>query len=78
MGNPPIARRVPTRKTVQTQDKDTQASILLVGFEPTTPIFARMNTVHAPDHAVTVVGSDELLLEKNKHHKEKQRRVVWA
>jgi hypothetical protein len=27
-----------------------------VGFEPTIPVFERAKTVHALDHAVTVIG----------------------
>jgi hypothetical protein len=30
-----------------------------MGFEPTTPVFERAKTVHAPDRAATVIGSSE-------------------
>jgi hypothetical protein len=39
-----------------TQNKHTQTSMLLVGFEPTTQIFERAKTVHALDRAASVIG----------------------
>jgi hypothetical protein len=56
MGDQPIIRPLPTRKTTQTQNKCTQTSISLVGFEPTTPMFEQAKTVHALDRAATVIG----------------------
>jgi hypothetical protein len=51
----PVARPLPTRRTTQTQNKSTQASMSLVGFEPTTPVFERAKTVHGLDGAATVI-----------------------
>jgi hypothetical protein len=31
-----------------------------VGFEPTIPVFKRAKTVHALDHAATVIGTELL------------------
>jgi hypothetical protein len=45
-----------THRTTQKQNKRTQTSIPLVGFEPTIPVFERAKTVHALDLAVTVIG----------------------
>jgi hypothetical protein len=44
-----VARPLPKRRTTQTQ-------IPWVGFEPTTPVFERVKTVHASDRAATVIG----------------------
>jgi hypothetical protein len=54
-GNQPVARPLPTHRT-QTQNKRTQTSMPLVGFEPTIPAFEREKTVHALDGAATVIG----------------------
>jgi hypothetical protein len=44
----PVIRPLPTnRTTTQTQNKRTSTSIPRVGFEPTTPVFERAETVHA-------------------------------
>jgi hypothetical protein len=52
----PVARPLPARRTVQTRNKRTQTAMPHVGFEPTIPVFKRANTVHALDHAATVIG----------------------
>jgi hypothetical protein len=43
-------------RTIQTQHKRTQTSMLRLGFEPTIPVFERAKTVHALDRAATVIG----------------------
>jgi hypothetical protein len=55
-GNQPVARPLPAHTTAQTQIKRTQISMPQMGFEPTFPAFERAKTVHASDHAVTVIG----------------------
>jgi hypothetical protein len=35
----------------------------LVGSEPTTPVFEGVKTVHALDHAATVIGRSEFYVE---------------
>jgi hypothetical protein len=52
----PVSRPLPTHRTTQTQNKRTQTSMPLVGFEPTIPAFEREKTVHALDRAATVIG----------------------
>jgi hypothetical protein len=47
-------------RTIQTQNKLKQTSLRCVGFEPTIPVFERTKTVHALDHAVTVIGKISL------------------
>jgi hypothetical protein len=44
------------KASTYTQNKRTQASMPLMGFEPTIPAFERTKTVHAVNHAVTVVS----------------------
>jgi hypothetical protein len=44
------------KATTYTQNKCTQTSMPLVGFEPTIPVFERTKTVHALDRAATVIG----------------------
>jgi hypothetical protein len=56
MGDQPVARPLPTHRTTQTQNKRTQITMPSVGFELTIPAFERANTVHALDHAATVIG----------------------
>jgi hypothetical protein len=56
-GDQPVARPLHTHRTTQTQNKPIQTSILLVGFEPTTPAFERAKTLRALDLAATVVGN---------------------
>jgi hypothetical protein len=50
-GDQPVARPLPAHRTTQTQ-----TSMPGVGFEFMTPVFERANTVHALDHAATVIG----------------------
>jgi hypothetical protein len=55
-GDQPVARPLPTHRTTQTQNKRTQSSMPLVGFEPMAPVFERAKTVHALDRVATVIG----------------------
>jgi hypothetical protein len=55
-GDQPVARPLPTRRIIQTQNKCRQISMPRVGFEPTIPVFERAMTDHALDHAATVIG----------------------
>jgi hypothetical protein len=55
-GDQPVARQLPTHRTVQTQNKRTKTSMPRLGLEPTTPVFERAKTVHALDRAATVIG----------------------
>jgi hypothetical protein len=43
-------------RTTQTQNTRGQTSMLLVGFEPTIPVFKRAKTFHALDRADTANG----------------------
>jgi hypothetical protein len=52
----PVARPLPTHRTIQTQNKRTQTSMPWVGLEPTLAAFERAKTVHALDRAATVNG----------------------
>jgi hypothetical protein len=56
-GDQLVARPPPTFRTTQTQNKRTQTSMLLVGFEPTIQASERAKTVHTLDRAATVIGS---------------------
>jgi hypothetical protein len=51
------------------QNKRTQTSMPLVGFEPTIPVFERAKTVHALDRATTVIGV--VCKYKNKNNEER-------
>jgi hypothetical protein len=55
-GDQPVARPLPTHRTIQTQNKRKQTSVPRVVFEPTIPVFERAKTVHASDRAATVIG----------------------
>jgi hypothetical protein len=48
-GDQPAARLLSAHRTVQTQNKRTQTTMLQVGFELTIPVFERAKTVHALD-----------------------------
>jgi hypothetical protein len=50
-GDQAVAKPLPTHRTTQTQ-----AAMLRVGFEPTIPVFERVNKVHALDCVATVIG----------------------
>jgi hypothetical protein len=52
-----VARPLPTHRTTQTQDKSIQTSMPRVRFEPMILVFERAKTVHAIDHAATVIGN---------------------
>jgi hypothetical protein len=53
VGDQPVARPLP----IQTWNKCIQTSMPQVGFEPKTPVFRQVKTVHALDHAATVISS---------------------
>jgi hypothetical protein len=42
----------------QKENKYTETSMPLVGFEPTIPLFQRANTVHALDRVATVIETE--------------------
>jgi hypothetical protein len=52
----PVARPLPTHRTIQTQNKRTQTSMPQVGFELTISVFEGTKMVHALDRAATVIG----------------------
>jgi hypothetical protein len=56
-GDQPVARPLPRCRTLQIQNKRTQTSLALVGFDPTTPMFKRVKTVYALYRPVTVFPS---------------------
>jgi hypothetical protein len=55
-GDQPVARPLPTQRTIQTQNKGTQTSMIPVGFELMIFVLERAKTVHASDRAATVIG----------------------
>jgi hypothetical protein len=55
-GDQPVALPLSIHRTTQTQNKRTQTSMPLVGFEPTIPVFEQEKTVRASDRAATVIG----------------------
>jgi hypothetical protein len=57
-GDQPVARPLLIHRTTQTQNKRSQISIPLVGFEPTVPAFRRVKTVHALYRAAAVIGTN--------------------
>jgi hypothetical protein len=52
-----VARRLPTDRTAQKQNKRTQTFMPQVGFKPTIPVFDRTKTVYALDRVATVIGN---------------------
>jgi hypothetical protein len=62
MGDLPVARPLPARRTAQTQNKRIQTSMSQVRFEPTIPVFEQPKTVHALDCAANVIGIRPRLL----------------
>jgi hypothetical protein len=56
-GDNPVARPLPAHRTRQTQNKHTQTSMPLVGFEPMIPVLERVKTVHALDLVATVIDT---------------------
>jgi hypothetical protein len=56
MGNELVTRPLPIHRTTQTQNRRTQTSMPLEGFEPTTPVLEQAKMVHALDRAATVIG----------------------
>jgi hypothetical protein len=65
-GDQPVAMPLPTHRTTETQNKRSQTSVPLVGFEPTIPVFERAKTVHDLDRAATLIGSCVNYTAKNK------------
>jgi hypothetical protein len=55
MGNQPIARPLPAQRTTQAQNKRTQTTMPVVGFEPTILAFEWAKIVHVLDHPATVI-----------------------
>jgi hypothetical protein len=56
MEDQPVARPLPKHRMTQTQNKRTQTSMPLMGFEHTIPVFDRAKGVHALDRAATIMG----------------------
>jgi hypothetical protein len=50
----------PTHRIAQTQNKRTETFMHRVGFEPSTLVFLRAKTVHAPDGAAAVIGNHSI------------------
>jgi hypothetical protein len=57
MGDQPVVRPLPTHRKIQIQNQGPQTTIPRVGFEPTTPVFEGVKTVHALEREVTVIGA---------------------
>lgn len=55
MGDHPVPRRMPTHKIAPTQNKRAHTSLFQVGFEPSTSVLERVNTVQASDRTATVL-----------------------
>jgi hypothetical protein len=55
-GDHPVARQLPTQRTIQTQNKCRQTSMPWVGFQPTSPVFQWAKTDHVLDRTATVNG----------------------
>jgi hypothetical protein len=56
-GDQPVSRPLHTHRTTQTQNKRTQASILLVEFEPTILVLEWAKTILVLDRATTMTSS---------------------
>jgi hypothetical protein len=56
-GDQPVARPLPTHRTTKAQNKRTLTFMPPVGFEPATPVFKRMKTVHALNREASVIGA---------------------
>jgi hypothetical protein len=52
-----VAKPLPTHRRTQTQNKRTQISMPLVGFEHKTPVIERVKTVHTLNCATNVIGA---------------------
>jgi hypothetical protein len=65
MGDQPVAKPLPTHRTTQTQNKCTQTSMPLIGFEPTIPVLERAVTActldRAADQRFSVSLTNELI-----------------
>jgi hypothetical protein len=70
-GDRPVARPLPTHRTAQTQNKGTETSMPLVGFESKIPLFKLANSVHA-----TVIGISYLHRDKYQitYHRQRLRK----
>jgi hypothetical protein len=66
MWDQPVARTLPTHRTIQTQNKRTQTSMPRVGFEPMTPVFQQTKRVYALDRAAAVIGSLHITVIKSR------------
>jgi hypothetical protein len=55
-GDQPVARPLPTHRTIETQNERTQTFMPWVEFEPMTPVFERAKIVHALDRTATVIS----------------------
>jgi hypothetical protein len=64
-GDQLVARPLPARRTIQTQNKRTQISVPLMGFEPPIPVFELSKTVHTLDRTVTVIGKYNIIVPWN-------------
>jgi hypothetical protein len=73
-GDQPIARPLPIHRITQMHNKRIHTSMPRMGFEPTIPVFERAKTVHALDHAATVIG-DRYVREENYYHVSS--RICW-
>jgi hypothetical protein len=54
-GDQPVARLLPAHRTPQTQNKRTQTSMPIMGFEPTIQVFERVKTFHVLERVAAVV-----------------------
>jgi hypothetical protein len=59
-----VARPLPEHRKTRTQIKHTEISMPWVGFEPMIPAFVRVQTVHALDRVITMIGENCLHMHK--------------
>jgi hypothetical protein len=57
MVDQPVANRIPTHRTAQTQNKHTQTFMSQVRFKPMITVFEHVKTVHALNRAVTMISN---------------------
>jgi hypothetical protein len=55
-GDKPVTKPLGAHRTAEREYKRTQTFMLLVRFEPTTPVFERAKTDQTLDRAATVIG----------------------
>jgi hypothetical protein len=60
MGDQPVARPLPARRTAQTQNKGTQTVMPQVGFEPTIQALEEAKAVHALERAAILSGRQKV------------------